>query len=120
MNGKVIKLIKQAEGLGQGDPLSAIVFLIAMIPLITILNNAKIIKGYCLKVTDPTHDKELKEKLTTRCINYADDINNLMETVTEAKVILEVYKDFSKVSGLEINLQKTSIVSNRALNDDEL
>ena len=73
-----------------------------------------------MKTAETIHDKFLKDKLKTRCINYADDINNLVENLADIKPILETYNNFARISGLEINLQKTSIVSNRELINDEI
>jgi hypothetical protein len=99
VNGRAGILITIKTGSGQGDPLSSILFLIATEPLNRIL--ASNFQGlmYCTE-----------EGVTVGPLLYADD-NLTPLALTEAdqlQPILSLYDEYTGVSGLNINIAKTT------------
>jgi hypothetical protein len=99
VNGRAGILITIKTGSGQGDPLSSILFLIATEPLNRIL--ASNFQGlmYCTE-----------EGVTVGPLLYADDnLTPLALTAAEQlQPILSLYDEYTGVSGLNINITKTT------------
>ncbi len=88
-------------GSGQGDPLSSVLFNIATEPL----NRA-----IALKTTHLSY--KTIEGRSTGPIIYADDNINPLSLTTGEQIteIIRIYNDFKQVSGLNINIAKTSVL----------
>jgi hypothetical protein len=88
-------------GTGQGDPPNAGRFNVGSYPLLRALNLISMAYRY-------THSNGLK--VPTTC--YADDhLHPLrVENAQQVQEILTVYSNFQKVSGLKVNIAKTTIL----------
>ena len=101
INDKLCKGYKIGNGVKQGDALSCTLFILAMEPLIrNIAANNEIENLTSVKygITLP------------KCIGYADDINIMTaNSVNCVKATIKEYEKFSKISGLQLNADKTEI-----------
>jgi hypothetical protein len=99
VNGRRGILITIKTGSGQGDPLSSILFLISTEPLNRIL---------CSSFLELMYVAE--DNVTVGPILYADD--NLtplaIQRADQIHSILEVYEQYTGVSGLNVNVSKTT------------
>jgi hypothetical protein len=99
MNGRRGILITIKTGSGQGDPLSSILFLISTEPLNRIL---------CSSFMELMYTAE--DNITVGPILYADD--NLtplaIQQADQIQSILQLYEQYTGVSGLNINESKTT------------
>ena len=101
INGQLCKGYSILNGVKQGDALSCTLFILAMEPLIrNIEANLEIgsLRSVKYDVTIP------------KCIGYADDINILTtDSIRCVRACIREYEKFSKVSGLQLNADKTEI-----------
>jgi hypothetical protein len=101
VNGKKGILITVKMGSGQGDPLSSILFLIGSEPL----NRLIVAKFAEIMYTT-------LERIKVGSILFADD--NLsptkIERIDQLDPLLEIYDRYTEVSGLNINLRKSSVL----------
>jgi len=102
LNGIVGESIQHGRGLRQGNPLSPLLFILAIDPLQRLLNNA----------TDSRLLSKLKGRYTRlRTSMYADDavvfLNPKKEDVSNFAQILQ---KFAESSGLSTNVQKSSVI----------
>jgi hypothetical protein len=99
VNGRKGILITIKTGSGQGDPLSSILFLISTEPLNRIL---------CSSFMELMYTAE--DDITVGPILYADD--NLtplaVQNADQIQSILQLYDEYTGVSGLNINVHKTT------------
>ena len=99
VNGKLSTRFLIKTGSGQGDPISSILFLICTEPL----NRA------IVQLSQPVIYKTIGN-LAFGSLFFADD--NLaglnIESLHDLEIIQKVYNDYTKVSGLNINLRKSS------------
>jgi hypothetical protein len=99
VNGRRGILITIKTGSGQGDPLSSILFLISTEPLNRIL---------CSSFMELMYTAE--DNITVGPILYADD--NLtplaIQQADQIQSILQLYEQYTGVSGLNINVSKTT------------
>jgi exonuclease III len=99
VNGKKGILITVRTGSGQGDPISSILFLLATEPL-----NRALAQNYRhLMYTT-------RGNLTVGPILFADDnLNPLsMRSANDIQPIIDLYNQYTTVSGLNINIRKTT------------
>jgi len=110
LNGRQGHSFTHARGVRQGDPLSPMLFILAMDPLQRLLDLATQ-QG----ILSPLPHAAAKWRTSM----YADDvaifINPIKEDVVAVKTILEAFGTFS---GLHINLQKSSLHPIRCENVD--
>jgi hypothetical protein len=101
LNGLPLQPIQHGRGLRQGDPLSYLLFILAIDPLTRLLQTAT--------------DRGLLSKLSGRAARfrtsmYADDavifLKPMIKDVTNLKLLLE---NFGLVASLQTNLQKTIV-----------
>ena len=97
INGYKSKKIKLKSGIRQGDPLSRDCFVLQLNPLLVFLNNQVMIKKYLTL--------SRKSFLT---LAYMDDANFVTQSLSSVLSAIFYIKKFSKASGLEMNLSKTS------------
>ena len=101
VNGRPTQNIPHARGLRQGDPLSPLLFIIAIDPLQRIIEHAAQ-RGILHPV--------LPKAANLRCSLYADDAAIFANpNVTELKNVQKILKFFGECSGLKINMEKTEI-----------
>ena len=102
VNGKLIPGFNILKGVKQGDALSCILFIMCMEPL---LRNIE--KNINIK-TIPSRD--LGASLP-KVVAYADDVNNII--VNDPVTVQEIFKEYqrlTRLSGLELNAEKTEIL----------
>ena len=92
---------KILTGVPQGDPLSGLIFILAIeIPLIK-LNNCANLK-LDLKLCNNIPIQEIE--------GYADDLLTFIPTTNDALLDLKyILTDFTRLSGLELNCEKTEV-----------
>ena len=96
INGAKSCKIAVKRGTRQGDPLSMDKFIIALNPLLVMLNSHDLIKKY--------KSKSNKEFLT---LAIADDLTIVTSYITSLLQVKHHIQRFGKASGLEINIDKT-------------
>ena len=102
INGRVVKGYNINRGVKQGDALSCIIFIMCMEPLIRNLENNQVI--------EPIRSITLNSSLP-KVYAYADDVNaTIKDTLTGAKQIFKEYQRLTKLSGLQLNADKTEIM----------
>ena len=103
INGKIVSGYSIKRGVKQGDALSCILFIMCMEPLITnIENNSNIVAIASNKL-----DAELPKAYT-----YADDLNcTIRNTPLGVQAIFDEYSRLTRLAGLELNADKTEIMS---------
>lgn len=102
INGRISRYFKSIAGLRQGDPLSPPLFVIAMNVLSLMLNHAAT-EG---RFRYHQHCKAIS--LTHLC--FADDLLVFLDGSKESlQAVLDVLKEYETLSGLSMNLAKTSL-----------
>lgn len=101
VNGRkgIMFIIK--NGSGQGDPLSSIIFVISIEPLLRILNEQ--LNNVFYKIDDT---------LIFGPAFYADDNLNALDIQSEQNLylLLTIYDDYKLTSGLNINIEKSKVI----------
>lgn len=97
VNGHFTNLINIQRAVRQGCPLSMLLFIIAIDPLIKAINTDRKIKG----LTIPSVKKEAK------VMAHADDITCVCTDERSITQLMHKIQLFEKASGLKINMQKT-------------
>jgi hypothetical protein len=101
VNGQPTRGIKHARGLRQGDPLSPLLFILAIDPLQCIIELAAQ-KGVLRPI--------LPKSAQLRCSLYADDAAIFAEpSGDELQRLYSILNFFGECSGLKINIAKTKI-----------
>ena len=83
------------RGVRQGDPLSLYLFVVAVETLAIAIRQNSMIKGITID------NKE------TKLLQYADDTTAVLSDINSAQTLSRLLDDFKKLSGLEVNLNKT-------------
>jgi hypothetical protein len=106
INGKIVKGFRINRGVKQGDSLSCILFIICMEPLIRNIESNPDIK--------PIWSRDLGCNLP-KVAAYADDVNSLTQNDPESLTnVFKEYERLTKLSGLELNANKTEILRIKA------
>jgi hypothetical protein len=94
-NNFTSQYIPIGRGVRQGDPLSSVLFVIAIEILNIRIREENAIDGirFC--------NEEIK------VLNYADDTTAVLSTIDDAKRLLKLCKEFSAIAGLKINNTKS-------------
>jgi hypothetical protein len=101
VNGQPTRGIKHAKGLRQGDPLSPLLFILAIDPLQHIIEMAAQ-KGVLKPV--------LAKSAQLRCSLYADDAAIFADpSSAELQRLYRILDFFGECSGLKVNISKTEI-----------
>lgn len=101
VNGQPTRGIKHAKGLRQGDPLSPLLFILAIDPLQRIIEMAAQ-KGMLRPV--------LPKSAQLRCSLYADDTAIFADpSSAELQRLYRILEFFGECSGLKVNISKTEI-----------
>ena len=93
INGFISKTIKLRRGIKQGDALSLFLFLVALEPLILAIRAHPQIRG----MQAPGNTERQKT------INYADDVNAIIEDITSLTPLMDLIQNFGLASGLKIH-----------------
>jgi hypothetical protein len=105
VNGHFSEKINIERGVKQGDALSCSLFILCIDPLIRNINANENIEGINLT------SKITRNATTIKCSGYADDIaivcKNSLRNVQE---IFREYERLTRLSGLELNADKTEIL----------
>ena len=97
LDGNLGTKVFMQRGIRQGDPISGYLFNLVMEPLAHQLNTSPLIKG--IDISDSTE---------VRLSQYADDLIVFSSANTcSIKGILHELNNYSKISGLKVNVQKT-------------
>ena len=121
INGSEARRLNHLRGLGQGDPLSALLFIISIIPIIEAIRTSDQIRGYNLNIKQTnTEHEENNESTVVKGTYFSDDGINIASNTSEVKAILQVYQDYSDCSGLETNLAKTKVIHNHNIDEENL
>lgn len=100
LNGIPGQEIDHARGLRQGDPLSPMLFILAMEPLHKLFKKAK----------DLGLLSSLQRQRRFRCSLYADDVGLFIKPIREEMLVLRgILSVFVDASGLHTNMEKTEI-----------
>jgi len=112
VNGHLTEDFNIGRGVKQGDALSCGIFILCIDPLLRNINNNQKIKQIVIPV-----NKDGKV-LAHKASGYADDIAIISKNDRESvKEIFNEYQRLTKLSGLELNAEKTEILQ---LNTDEI
>jgi hypothetical protein len=103
VNGYVTEKFDIKQSVKQGDALSCSLFIIAMEPLLRKFNSNEGIRPIIL---NPGNDTEI---LLTN-VAYADDITILCENKEGLQAAIKIYEEFSKLSGVKLNIPKTEVL----------
>jgi hypothetical protein len=101
LNGIPDWFIAHQKGLRQGGPLSPILFILIM-DILSILVQWATEEGHL----QPLAYRKLKHQIFI----YADDVIFLKPDLTDINLVLDILRLFGKASGLQTNVQKSSVV----------
>ena len=96
VNGFQTQNISIQKGVRQVDPLSLYLFLLAVEPLVTTINNNQNIEGL---------GKERRRNI--KCPSYANDLTLTLFGSRLVVLAFEIIQNFSEATGLKLNIQKT-------------
>ena len=106
VNGKIISGYRICRGVKQGDALSCILFIMCMEPLLRNVEENPMIESL--------HSRELNSELP-KVYAYADDVNGIIRNHPDSVQALFVeYEKLTRLSGLELNADKTEIMRIKA------
>jgi len=95
INGFHTKNVTIKKGVRQGDPLSLYLFLLAVEPLVTVINQNFKIAGL-----------GMERKRNIKCPSYADDITLTLQGSASVHEAFRIISKFSEASGLQLNQKK--------------
>jgi hypothetical protein len=100
VNGFKSGIIRLLRGVKQGDALSCALFLIIIDPMLRAVERSNKIKS--LEITSPFTTKKVELKIS----GYADDLTQVVNSLTSLQNVFHLYHRFSKVSGLYLMPKK--------------
>ena len=98
-NGWISKSCKMERGIRQGCPVSALLFIFVLEILATKIRSDRDIKGFTVDGTD-----------AVKIVQHADDCTNALKDEKSLEKTLHIIEEFSHVSGLKLNLEKTECI----------
>ncbi len=104
INGFTNDIFNIEQSVKQGDALSCALFIIAIEPLLRQINANSKIEGIPLKSNVNDEEFSLKN------MSFADDITALCTNLEGIQHIIDEYLNFSKYSGIKLNIDKTEIL----------
>lgn len=109
INGFVSDLFILSRGVRQGCPLSPLLFIISVEPLLENIRKNNEIKGFRLP----------SGKSCSKVKGYADDANYYLHDLASVVVLLEVIEEFGKASEAKLNRDKTKLLLVGKLSDKD-
>jgi hypothetical protein len=111
INGRIVRGFNINRGVKQGDALSCIIFIMCMEPLLRNLERNAMVR--------PIFSNQLGNNLPA-VYGYADDFNLVIRNdANSLKMVFLEYERLTKLSGLELNADKTEIMR-LGMEQDEL
>ena len=101
-NGWLSENFRLSRGIRQGCPLSALLFIFAVEILAIKVRTDPSIKGFSVNTNKRTQSYRVSQ--------YADDSVLILRNINEIIPAMEILKQFGKLAGLELNLDKTKIM----------
>lgn len=95
VNGTLSRYFKLSRGTWQGDPLTSLVFILAMEPLAENIKNNHKIKG--IQIGQEEHKMAM----------YADDVILYLTNPTQSHEIMDEIQQYSDISGYKLNTNKS-------------
>lgn len=112
VNGYLSAPLSQDRGLRQGDPLSPLLFNIALEPLLRALLGSNSLPGFNFQHSLPhTLRRPPGSSPTLKALAYADDILVFLSQPTELPPLLRLISLYERVSNARLNRDKTVAVS---------
>jgi len=108
VNGYTTPKFKIKQSVKQGDALSCALFILAIEPLLTRIQNNTTITPITVKTVDQETGLELGEEIK-KC-GFADDITCLTKDKSSFQEIINEYENFSSFSGVHLNVNKTEVL----------
>jgi len=114
-NGNKLPQFKPTRGLRQGDPLSPYLFILCMKKLSSAINNAMNQRNW-----EPIRINNTGSQLSH--LLFADDVLLFIKAKSsQFKFVSKLFDDFSKASGLKVNLSKSrALFSSDIINNTQL
>ena len=106
-NGWLSRDISLSRGVRQGCPISALLFILAVEILATSINENANIKGYTIG------NREIK------IVQHADDSTLLLRDKNSIKIAIQSINEFTKITGLKLNINKTEGIWTGSLKNSE-
>ena len=100
INGELSRPIRIVRGVPQGDPLSCLLFDLAIEPLAECIRRTETLKG----IQIPTRREHLKIKL------FADDTTVVLSEHDRIRDLQRILENWCAVSGAKFNIEKTEII----------
>ena len=100
VNNTLTDTVEIGRGVRQGDPLSGILYILTIEPLLNCIRADNNIPSICLP-----GDKQRK------LAGYADDTNFFLEKHSSVDIIIDHFQLFTKASGSKINVDKTQALA---------
>jgi hypothetical protein len=117
VNGHMSSSIKIERGVKQGDALSCAIFILCIDPLLRNINENENIIRIQIKHKNTKFLDELKFKASA----FADDVSIVcMKTRKSIQAVFSEYEKLTRMSGLELNAEKTEILVMNLNESEEL
>jgi hypothetical protein len=104
VNGFRTQVLKLLRGVKQGDALSCALFIICVEPLFRAIQKSQHISGFSVRSPFTLEHNEVK------LAGYADDLTPIAANIESIKEIFKLYYQFSEISGIYLNPDKTEIL----------
>ncbi|KAG1546419.1 hypothetical protein G6F46_009806 [Rhizopus delemar] len=112
VNGFLTTSIQQARGLRQGDPLSPLLFNLAIEPFLRSIWSSSLISGFTFpRSTQSGLSNLARSSPPVKALAYADDVLVFLKGPTELQVLLQLVSLYGRASNAKLNHHKTLAVS---------
>ena len=107
INGHVSRAIHQGRGLRQGDPLSPLLYNLALDPFLRSIAQHDSFLGYSLHRHDATRTGPLPTPPRIKVLAYADDTAVFPQNHTDFEILQDLLEVYSRASNAKLNLSST-------------
>ncbi|EIE75871.1 hypothetical protein RO3G_00575 [Rhizopus delemar RA 99-880] len=112
VNGFLTTSIQQARGLRQGDPLSPLLFNLAIEPFLRSIWSSSLISGFTFPRSIQLGLSNLaRSSPPVKALAYANDVLVFLKGPTELQVLLQLVSLYGRASNAKLNRHKTLAVS---------